>query len=392
MTILKEKQNIPEGWFETTLEKECEVLKGKGLSKDVINQDGKYECVLYGELFTTYEEIINSIKSRTDKKDGMPSVVGDVLIPGSTTTVAKDLAIASSLNREKVLLGGDINILRKKKDSYDSNFLAYYLTHYKKKELSRFAQGITIIHLSGNKFKQLDICIPKSKKEQKKIAEILGAVDEDIAKTQGVIDTTEKLKRGLMQKLFTRGIGHTKFKKTKLGEIPEGWEVKPFEKFAVLQRGFDLPVQDRSIGQYDLVTSNGVTDKHNQFKVKGPGVVTGRSGTLGNVFYVENDFWPLNTTLYIKDFHGNHVKFVYYKIKSFDIRRFGTGTGVPTLNRNIVHKELVAVPKYHEQQKITEILSAVDEKISVNKKLLAKLTKLKKGLMQDLLSGQKRVI
>jgi type I restriction enzyme S subunit len=242
-----------------------------------------------------------------------------------------------------------------------------------------------------SQYQELEMLFPE-KEEQVKIADILGMVDEDIAKTVEVIERTEKLKRGLMQQLFTRGIGHTKFKETKIGQIPEGWEIKTFEEFAVLQRGFDLPVQDRQVGQYDLVTSNGVTDTNAEFKVKGPGVVTGRSGTLGSVFYIENNFWPLNTTLYIKDFHGNHEKFVYYKIKSFDVSRFGTGTGVPTLNRNIVHKEIVAVPKYAEQKKIAEILSTVDEKILVNKKLKEKLTLLKKGLMQDLLSGKVRTI
>ena len=189
-----------------------------------------------------------------------------------------------------------------------------------------------------------------------------------------------------MQELLTKGINHKKFKKTKIGEIPEGWNIERFEEFAMLQRGYDLPVQNRIRGEYELVTSNGVTDTHNQFKVKGPGIVTGRSGTLGKVFYIEKDFWPLNTTLYIKNFHGNNKKFIYYKIQSFNISRFGTGTGVPTLNRNNVHKELIAIPGYIEQQEIAEIISIVDEKISVNKIIKTKLVLLKMGLMQDIFS------
>ena len=295
-----------------------------------------------------------------------------------------------NFNTEKFWCGGHCYALLNIKSEIDRDFL-YQTLKSRQDQIMRLRVGSGLPNIQKRSIEEFPIIFPESKTEQQKIAEILGAVDEDIEKTQKVIEATEKLKRGLMQQLFTRGIGHTKFKDTKIGQIPEEWEIKTFEKFAVLQRGFDLPVQDRQVGKYDLVTSNGVTDTHAEYKVKGPGVVTGRSGTLGNVFYIENDFWPLNTTLYIKDFHGNHEKFVYYKIKSFDVSRFGTGTGVPTLNRNIVHKEIVAVPKYAEQKEIAEILSAVDEKISVNKKLKEKLTLLKKGLMQDLLSGRKRV-
>ncbi|MFA5248259.1 MAG: restriction endonuclease subunit S [Patescibacteria group bacterium] len=241
-----------------------------------------------------------------------------------------------------------------------------------------------------SEFQNLDVVVPPWE-EQKKIVEILMSVDDEIKKTDEIISQTGKLKKGLMQDLFTKGIGHKKFKKTKIGEIPEEWKVATFEEFATLQRGFDLPASDRISGEYPLVTSNGITSTHNKSKVKAPGVVTGRSGTLGNVFYIKDDFWPLNTTLYVKNFYGNNERFVYYKIKSFDLIRFGTGTGVPTLNRNIVHKEHVAIPNRTEQNKIADILFNIDYKITNNIKFKEKLVELKKGLIQDLLSGKVRV-
>jgi type I restriction enzyme S subunit len=90
--------------------------------------------------------------------------------------------------------------------------------------------------------------------------------------------------------------------------------------------------------------------------VRGPGVVTGRSGSIGNVFFVEKDFWPLNTVLYVKDFHGNDPRFVYHLLRKFDLSRFASGTGVPTLNRNFVHDEPVNVPPLPEQRRIVGIL------------------------------------
>jgi type I restriction enzyme S subunit len=123
-----------------------------------------------------------------------------------------------------------------------------------------------------------------------------------------------------------------------------GWERKKLGDVATLQRGFDLPTQDRVAGDFPIVSSSGVIDAHHKSAVCGTGVVTGRSGSIGNVFFIEEDYWPLNTVLYVKDFHGNDPKFIFHLLKKFDLKRFATGTGVPTLNRNFVHDELVNSP------------------------------------------------
>ena len=83
------------------------------------------------------------------------------------------------------------------------------------------------------------------------------------------------------------------------------------------------------------MSSSGAIDFHNEAKVLRPGVVTGRSGSIGNVFYIDSDFWPLNTSLYVKDFHGNYPRFVYYLLLSFRLERFTSGAGVPQGNRII---------------------------------------------------------
>lgn len=131
-----------------------------------------------------------------------------------------------------------------------------------------------------------------------------------------------------------------------------GWQTERLGEVATLQRGFDLPVQDRVSGDVPVVSSSGAISHHNEFRVGGPGVVTGRSGSIGKVFMIEDAFWPLNTVLYVKDFHGNCPRFVYYLLKRLDLRQFASGTGVPTLNRNTVHEELVSVPPLDEQKRI----------------------------------------
>lgn len=141
-----------------------------------------------------------------------------------------------------------------------------------------------------------------------------------------------------------------------------GWVEKPLGEISTLQRGFDLPKRLREPGEFPLVTSSGPTDTHSEAKVKGPGVATGRSGSIGNVFFVEDDFWPLNTALYVKDFHGNDPRFVYYLLNYVDLARFASGAGVPTLNRNDVHGELYRIPaNIEEQQRIVAVLDEAFE-------------------------------
>jgi type I restriction enzyme, S subunit len=143
-------------------------------------------------------------------------------------------------------------------------------------------------------------------------------------------------------------------------DLPIGWQVKPLGKVATLQRGFDLPVQNRIAGNCPIFAANGPVGTHNEYKVKGPGVVTGRSGTLGKVHYVETDYWPLNTSLWVKDFHGNDPKWIARLLRWMRLETHTRGTGVPTLNRNLVHTVPVLLPPLTEQKRIAAILDKAD--------------------------------
>lgn len=139
----------------------------------------------------------------------------------------------------------------------------------------------------------------------------------------------------------------------KLGEVIE------------LKRGYDLPQAKRKKGNVPLVSSSGVSDSHDVAMVKGPGVVTGRYGTIGKVFYVENDFWPLNTTLYVRDFKGNDPKFIHYFLKTLDFLAYSDKAAVPGVNRNHLHEAAVHLPGVSEQREIAEFLGAIDDRITL---------------------------
>lgn len=174
--------------------------KGKGLSKSKIDSNGKYECILYGELYTKYDEVIKNIVSKTNYEEGLKSEIGDILIPSSTTTSGIDLANVTALNKNNVLLGGDITVLRAKL-KLDNIFYAYYLSFYKKQEIANLAQGVTIIHLYYSHLKDMEIDFP-SLPEQQKIASFLSAIDEKIEVENQLLQKLEEQKKYFLANLF----------------------------------------------------------------------------------------------------------------------------------------------------------------------------------------------
>ncbi|MCV6587587.1 MAG: restriction endonuclease subunit S [Marinobacterium sp.] len=145
------------------------------------------------------------------------------------------------------------------------------------------------------------------------------------------------------------------------------WIELQLGEFIELKRGYDLPKKNRQEGTVPLVSSAGVSDSHSEAKVQGPGVVTGRYGTIGEVFYIEEDFWPLNTTLYVRDFKGNHPRFVAYLLQTIDFHQFSDKAAVPGVNRNHVHLALIRVPeRYEDQEKIADYVATIERKIALN--------------------------
>lgn len=135
-----------------------------------------------------------------------------------------------------------------------------------------------------------------------------------------------------------------------------------------LKRGYDLPDSDRRQGTVPIVSSSGVSGRHDKAKVRAPGVVTGRYGTIGEVFFVNEDFWPLNTTLYVCDFKGSDERFISYFLRSLNFQSFNDKSSVPGLNRNDLHQYEVVVPEPKDQRAIAGVLGALDDKIEQNRR------------------------
>ena len=164
----------------------------------------------------------------------------------------------------------------------------------------------------------------------------------------------------------------------------DAWEQRKCKDVAPLQRGFDLPTSQMVEGKFPVVMSNGVGGYHNEYKVKGPGVITGRSGTIGKLQYIESDYWPHNTALWVTNFKDNYPKFIFYLYQNLDLSKFGTGSGVPTLNRNDVHDTLVCVPAFDEQKKISAYFDCLDNLITLHQRKYDKLQILKKAMLEKM--------
>lgn len=182
------------------------------------------------------------------------------------------------------------------------------------------------------------------------------------------------------------------YKHTPLGWIPDDWEVKELGEVLTLKRGYDLTHAQRRSGSIPVITSGGFNGYHDTPMAKAPGVVTGRYGTIGEVFYSEIDYWPHNTTLFVHEFKKSEPRYIYHLLSSVNFNKYSDKSAVQGINRNHVHNEVVAIPSNpKEQRRIATILSTWDEAITKTRQLIAQLQERNKGLMQVLLTGKKRL-
>ena len=235
----------------------------------------------------------------------------------------------------------------KPKEEIDVDYLCYSLMFYK---VDGMINGATRKKLTQTAMKKMKIPL-RNIVEQKKIVQQLNKIIEIREKAKKELNLLDNLIQARFVEMFGDPIRNTQNRPTtKLINVVK------------MQRGFDLPVQDRNQdGNIPVYGANGVLDSHNTARIHGGGVITGRSGTIGKVFYTEGDYWPLNTSLFSVDKHGNNVIYLAYLLQMFDLTRFVEGTGVPTLNRNMFHnRQIIDVP-INEQNQFAAFVQQVNK-------------------------------
>ncbi|MBE9584628.1 restriction endonuclease subunit S [Mucilaginibacter sp. JRF] len=408
------ESNLPKGWEIVKLGEIVTFLKGKGLSKNELAENGKSSCVLYGELYTNYGRVITKIKSRTDANSGVFSEPNDILIPASTTTSPLDIAIASAIIVDDVRLGGDINILRDKKTKkYDNVFLAYFLTEIRKKQIANLAQGSTIVHLYGYSLSNLSVYLP-SFAEQKKIAKIILVASDKLDTITSNIDQLIQLKNSLMAKFFSKDEQYRQTVNSENQQLSSKSELvfledvakrgsghTPNKSFTAYYHGNIKWISLADSSKLDNRWISETKNKISQLGIKNSSAVIHPTGTvllsrdagIGKSAVMKEDMavsqhfltWTCSEKL------NNWYLYYHLQFNKPLFERVAVGSTIKTIGLDYFKKYKIMLPSMSEQIQIAEILNVVDDKIDLlkNKKLLYQ--NLKTGIVQQLLTGKLRV-
>ena len=261
-------------------------------------------------------------------------------------------------------------------DSLDFQFLKYVLLSEQSSFL-RFASGTTHQTIYFPEVKAFHVALPPLA-EQKAIASVFSSLDDKIDLLQRQNKTLEAMAETLFRQWFVE-------------EADESWEEGCVGDILELHRGYDLAAHMRKPGIVPVIAASGVNGFHCEHKITGPGVATGRSGTIGQVHYIAEDFWPLNTSLYVSAFRKGSPLFCYFFLKSLELERLNAGSAVPTLNRNHVHELPVSIPPDAVIKRFEETCVGFFTKIDLNRKQIKTLESLRDTLLPKLMSGEVRV-
>lgn len=332
--------------------------------------------------------------------------IGDVLL-----TKDGSIGRVAICDRSDICINQSVAVLQPK-NNIDSRFLKFLLEtpHYQRR-MANDADGTTIKHIYITRVDKMQVAVPPLN-EQKAIARILGALDDKIELNRRMNETLEAMARAIFKSWFvdfdpvrakldgrqppgmdaeTAALFPDRFEHTELGLVPKGWKIGRLDDLLVLQRGFDLPTKNRTPGPVAVFSAGGHHGMHVEAKVSGPGVVTGRSGVLGSVYYVHDDFWPLNTTLWVKEFRSSRPLHAYHLLRTLGLEGFNSGSAVPTLNRNHIHGLPLIVPPLQVVERYEELFEPLFKQSRHNDGEAASLAETRDALLPKLLSGEIRV-
>jgi len=240
--------------------------------------------------------------------------------------------------------------------------------------------------------------------EQKTIAHYLDTktaqIDRKINLLTQKATLYSNLKQSLINETVTRGLDKTAPMKNSgidaIGEVPTHWTISRIKNLGILSRGVDLPREDFVEGIFPVYGSNGIIGYHSNYTTKAPCLTVGRSGSVGEINYVSEDFWAHNTALYLQQSFNSSIKFIFYLFKSLNLQSFSAGSAVGTLNRNIIHQLKIAIPPASEQKAIADYLDTktaqIDQIIQTINTQIERLKELRKTLINDVVTGKIKVV
>ena len=312
-----------------------------------------------------------------------------------------------------------------------SEYLYYWFLYFGRTgQLDAYFTGTTIKHLTGKALSELPIEIPPID-EQKHISMVLGSLDTKIKANRKINKTLEQMSQTLFKSWFVdfdpvidnaldagnpipealqaraelrqkvrnsadfkplpaeiRSLFPSEFEETELGWVPGGWETNRLENILELAYGKALKKTERIEGDYPVYGSGGVDGSHNEFLVKGPGIIVGRKGTVGSLYWENKDFYPIDTVFYVKPKKYFSLVYCYQLLKTLGLENMNTDAAVPGLNRNNAYRLDVITPTQTIIAQYTNIVQTFRYKMDSNNNEIDNLTNLRDTLLPKLISGE----
>jgi len=366
--------------------------KGNTLSKSDIKENGKFPCILYGELYTQYDEITDKVISYTDRSDKnlFHSKINDVLIPCSGET-ALDISTSTCILQDHVILGGDLNVLRPK--FQNGKYLSYLLSNKKRIVIARYAQGDSIVHLYGEKIKNINIDLPTIE-EQEKVSKLLEFLSKKIELQKQKIEALKIYKTGLFNKIY----------KEKLNDIKES----KLREYAYLQGGYAFKselfskkgtpiirisnINENIVDLKDVVFYDKEISINFKFEINTGDILIAMSGaTTGKIgIYKEKMKSYLNQrvgkiVLKRKDMIYSYLYFLF-ELSSYNMQlntKLVAGAQ-PNISPTDIENLKFKIPSIKLQEHIANIVMNINKKLEIEGNKLQELNELKKGLLQKM--------
>lgn len=351
-----------------------------------------YPFLTFSTVFNNYfipKQITDLVQSTEKEQESYSIRRGDVFVTRTSET-SDELGMSCVALKDYPM--ATYNGFTKRMRPITNRVLPEYIGYYMRLpnfrgEFRAFSTMTTRASLRNEDLLGLEVKLP-SIEIQKQIADILSAYDDLIENNQKQIKLLEEATQRLYKEWFVdlRFPGH---ENTKIVDgVPEGWSRTNINEILTFHRGYDLTKNEMKAGRYPVVGSTTVIGYHNEFKIKGPGIVTGRSGSLGKYQFIWDNFWPHNTSLYISDYKDHNIFFVYSLLQTVDFASLNNGGAIPTLNRNVLE---VIEPTDELQEMFAKIAEAQYRKIRNLEKQNNQLKMARDVLLPKLMSGEVEV-
>ena len=384
---------VPKGWSHTTFDKHVDVLTGFAFKSDCYSNAEDDIRLLRGDNIEPGNLRWRSAKywsrSQLTGLDKYYLLEGDFVIALDRTWISSGLKVAEVTASDLPCLLVQRVARIRAKPTLEQSLLRQYFSGHRFEQFVKSVQTATAVpHISPNDIKEFAVCLPPLS-EQKKIAKILSTWDQAISTTEQLLANSQQQKKALMQQLLT---GKRRLLDKSGVRFSGEWQTVKLQSLVEIIYGKSPKDILDPEGEIPVYGTGGISGHSKEALCLNPAVLIGRKGTIDKPMFIDHPFWAIDTTFYCLQKNRTDLMWFYYLISNVELRKYSEASGVPSLSRETLYSIKVIAPSLlEEQQKIARVLSAADQEIATLQRKLDCLKQEKKALMQQLLTGKRRV-